>query len=154
MQHFFLVQYVVYWTWSPSLLIGEKKLLPDSSQADPWKGQGSGSIPKGVESFCEWEIIVDFCICIEVGSLNNLPRVTKQQSGRTETDMWHPDSYLSLVSILSFTDAFKSLVNIAVMHLEMNTNKYFFLVGNKDELILHSCKILLCIKASLFYNSY
>lgn len=60
--------------------------------------------------------------CIEVRSLSNIPRVTKQPSGRAETDIWHPDPYLSLVSILSFTDAFKSVVNIAVMHLEMNTN--------------------------------
>lgn len=94
------------------------------------------------------------CRCVEVGSLSNIPRVTKQPSGRAETDIWHPDSYLSLVSILSFTDAFKSVVTIAVIHLEMNTNKFFFLVGNKDELILHNCKILLRIKDSLFYNSY
>lgn len=35
--------------------------------------------------------------------------------------------YLSLLSILSFTDAFKSVVNVVIMHLEINTNKYFFL---------------------------
>lgn len=64
--------------------------------------------------------------CIEVESLSNIPKVTKQPSGRAETDIWHPDSYLSLVSILSFTDAFKSVVNIAVMCLEMNTNKWVF----------------------------
>lgn len=64
-----------------------------------------------------------------MGSLSNIPRVTKQPSGRAETDIWHPDSYLSLVSILSFTDAFKYVVNIAVMHLEMSTSKYFFSSG-------------------------
>lgn len=34
--------------------------------------------------------------------------------------IWHPDSYLSLVPILSFSDAFKSVVSIAIMSLEMN----------------------------------
>lgn len=46
-------------------------------------------------------------------------RATKQQRGRAEKVIWHPDSYLSLVSILSFSDAFKSVVNITVTHLEM-----------------------------------
>lgn len=57
-------QHLVYWTWSHRIhsLLGRQKLLPESSQADPWKGQGSGSMPKEVESFCECEVIVAFCV--------------------------------------------------------------------------------------------
>lgn len=49
-----------------------------------------------------------------------MPRVTKQPNGSAEKEILHPDSYLSLVLIRSFADAFKSVVNVAIMHLEVN----------------------------------
>lgn len=53
-----------------------------------------------------------------MASLSDIRRVTKQLSGRTEKEIWHADSYLSLVYIFSFTDVSKSVVNVAIMHLE------------------------------------
>jgi len=55
-----------------------------------------------------------------VGRLSDISRITKQQSGRAEKEIWHPESYLSPVSVLSFADAFRSVVNVVVMHLEVN----------------------------------
>lgn len=53
-----------------------------------------------------------------MGSLSDIHRVTKQLSGRTEKEIWRVDSYLSLVYIFPFADVFKSVVNVAIMHLE------------------------------------
>ena len=55
-----------------------------------------------------------------MGRLSDISRITKQQSGRAEKEIWHPESYLSPVSVLSFADAFRSVVNVVVMHLEVN----------------------------------
>lgn len=55
-----------------SQLIGDyldslrKELLPESSQADPWEGQGPESTAEEAP-FCELEIIVAFCIQMHRG---------------------------------------------------------------------------------------